>query len=201
MSLMTDRLILRRWTDADREPFAAMNADAEVVRYLRGKLDRAASDAFIDRMEAGFERYGFGLWAVEVKQTGLFLGFTGLAMQTFPAHFTPAVEVGWRMARYAWGRGYATEAARTAMAFGFTGVGLPEVVSITTRGNERSIAVMRRLGMVTDPGWDFEHPLLPRGHPLRPHVLFRLSADDWAAQQAASGATGQGSPGSQRQVP
>lgn len=183
MSLTTDRLILRRWTAADREPFAAMNVDPEVVRYLRGKLDRAASDAFIDRIEAGFRRYGFGLWAVEVKDSGLFLGFTGLAMQNFPAHFTPAVEVGWRMARHAWGKGYATEAARAAVMYGFTTVGLPEVVSITTRTNERSIAVMRRLGMVTDPAWDFEHPLLPRGHPLRPHVLFRMSADVWWAHQ------------------
>jgi ribosomal-protein-alanine N-acetyltransferase len=183
MSLTTDRLILRRWTDADREPFAAINGDPEVVRFLRGRLDRAASDAFMDRIEAGFERYRFGLWAVEVKETGLLLGFTGLAMQTFPAHFTPAVEVGWRMARHAWGKGYATEAARAALAFGFTSVGLPEVVSITTRTNERSIALMRRLGMVSDPAWDFEHPLLPRGHPLRPHVLFRMSEDDWLAQQ------------------
>jgi ribosomal-protein-alanine N-acetyltransferase len=185
MCLKTDRLILRRWTERDREPFAAMNADPEVVRYLRGKLSRAASDAFIDRIELGFERYGFGLWAVEVRETGNFLGFTGLAMQTFPAHFTPAVEVGWRLARHAWGHGYATEAARAAMAYGFTTVRLSEVVSITTRTNGRSIAVMRRLGMSTDPAWDFEHPLLPRGHPLRPHVLSRMSGDAWAARQKA----------------
>lgn len=183
MVLTTDRLILRRWTEADREPFAAMNADPEVVRYLRGKLDRTASDAFIERIEAGFERYGFGLWAVEVRRTGQFLGFTGLAWQTFPAHFTPAVEVGWRMARHAWGHGYATEAARAAIDYGFGAVGLLEIVSITTRTNERSMALMRRLGMTTDPAWDFEHPLLPRGHPLRPHVLFRIGADDWLARQ------------------
>jgi ribosomal-protein-alanine N-acetyltransferase len=186
MSLTTDRLLLRRWTDADRGPFAAMNADPEVVRHLRGKLDRAASDAFVDRIEAGFERHGFGLWAVEVRQTGEFIGFTGLAWQTFPAHFTPAVEVGWRLARSAWGSGYATEAARAAIDFGFGGVGLLEIVSITTRTNDKSIAVMRRLGMSTDPAWDFEHPLLPRGHPLRPHVLFRITDDEWRTRQKAN---------------
>lgn len=183
MILRTQRLVLRRWREDDREPFARMNADPEVVRYLRGPLDRAASDAFLDRIEKGFERYGFGLWAVEVADSGLFLGFTGLAVQTFPAHFTPAVEVGWRLARHAWGHGYATEAADAALEFAFTAAGLREVVSITTRTNQRSIAVMRRLGMTTDPAENFEHPLLPRGHPLRPHVLYRLTARVWADRQ------------------
>ncbi len=183
MLLRTPRLVLRRWREDDRVPFAAMNADPEVVKYLRRPLDRHASDAFIDRIEKGFERYGFGLWAVEVVESGLFLGFTGLAVQTFPAHFTPAVEVGWRLARYAWGHGYATEAAQAALDFAFTAAGMKEVVSITTRTNERSIAVMRRLGMTHDPAEDFEHPLLPRGHPLRPHVLYRLTETVWAAQQ------------------
>jgi RimJ/RimL family protein N-acetyltransferase len=192
MILTTDRLILRRWRESDREPFAAMNADPEVVRYLRGPLDRASSDAFIQRIEDGFERHGFGLWAVEVEQTGTFIGFTGLAVQTFPAHFTPAVEVGWRLARPAWGHGYATEAAQAALGFAFVDGGLTEVVSITTRTNERSISVMRRLGMTTDPADDFEHPLLPRGHPLRPHVLFRLTAQAWVSRPtpAADHATG-----------
>ncbi|HET9654399.1 MAG TPA: GNAT family N-acetyltransferase [Kineosporiaceae bacterium] len=183
--LTTDRLILRRWRDGDREPFAAMNADPEVVRHLRGSLDRASSDAFLDRIEAGFARHGFGLWAVEAEATGQFLGFTGLAVQTFPAHFTPAVEVGWRFARHAWGHGYATEAAEAALRYAFICAGLMEVVSITTKGNERSVGVMRRLGMTSDPAEDFEHPLLPRGHPLRPHVLYRLSASDWSARAMA----------------
>lgn len=143
----TDRLTLRRWADADRDPFAALNADPDVMQYFRGVLDRAASDAFVDRIESGFDIHGFGLWAVELRRTGEFLGFTGLATHTFDAHFNPSIEVGWRFARSAWGNGYASEAARAALEYGFTIAGLEEIVSMTTRSNERSRAVMRRLGM------------------------------------------------------
>lgn len=179
--LTTDRLILRRWRDADRLPFAALNADDEVMRYFRGPLDRAASDAFADRIERDFDEVGYGLWAVQIRASDEFIGFTGLARQTFEAPFTPAVEVGWRLARAAWGHGYATEAARAALAFGFGPAALAEVVSITTRTNVRSRAVMQRLGMTTRPEDDFEYPLLPAGHRLRPSVLYRLSRVRWAA--------------------
>jgi len=170
----TARLVMRRWTEDDLGPFAAMNADPEVMRYFPAPLDRTASDAFVDRIEAQFDRLGYGLWALELRTTGQFIGFTGLLLQTFPAHFTPAVEVGWRLARPAWGQGLATEAARQALDVGFGAARLPEIVSMTARTNERSQRVMRRLAMLRDPADDFDHPSLPEGHPLRPHVLYRL---------------------------
>ncbi|WP_375479171.1 GNAT family N-acetyltransferase [uncultured Jatrophihabitans sp.] len=177
--LRADRLILRRWTDADRAPFAALNADRVVMRHFPAPLDRAASDALVDRIEADFDRDGFGLWAIEIAGTGDFIGFTGLSRPSFEAHFTPAVEVGWRLARSAWGHGYATEAAHVALAAGFDGHGLGEIVSMTAVANERSRAVMRRLGMRRDPADDFDHPRLPDGHPLQRHVLYRLTAGRW----------------------
>ncbi|MGI8880420.1 MAG: GNAT family N-acetyltransferase [Jatrophihabitans sp.] len=179
MELVTERLVMRRWTDADRAPFAEMNADPEVMRYFKAPLDRTASDLFIDRIESAFDRLGYGLWAVEVTDTRELIGFTGLALQTFDAPFTPAVEVGWRLRRPAWGNGYATEAARAALRFGFEQAEVEQIVSITTRTNEPSQRVMRRLGMTRDPADDFEYSMLPEGHPLRPHVLHRLSREQW----------------------
>ena len=179
---MTERLLLRRWVAADREPFAQLNADPEVMRQFPAPLDRATSDAFLDRIEGSFDALGYGLWAVELRATSTFVGFTGLARQTFEAPFNPSVEVGWRLARTAWGHGYATEGARAALSFAFEKLELDEVVSITTSGNVRSQAVMRRLGMHRDPQDDFEQPQLPIGHPLRPAVLHRISRRDWLAQ-------------------
>ena len=183
-TLQTERLLLRRWRESDRAPFAALNADPEVMRYFRGSLDRAGSDAFVDRIEKGFDELGYGLWAAEVRARNEFIGFVGLARQTYEAPFTPAVEVGWRLARTAWGHGYATEAARVALDFGFTAVGLGEIVSVTTRRNERSQAVMARLGMTRDPADDFDYPLYPEGHPLRPSVLYRLTRQRWLERGA-----------------
>jgi len=168
----TDRLLLRRWRAADRAPFAALNADPEVMRYFPAPLDRAASDALVDRIEARFDGQGFGLWALEVTDGGEFIGFTGL--NPMPAG-TPAaggMEVGWRLARGAWHQGYASEAARAALSVAFDGAGLGEVWSMTAVVNEPSQAVMRRIGM-TEHG-PFEHPALPAGHVLRPHVLYRI---------------------------
>ncbi len=179
--LHTARLVLRRWGPDDREPFARLNADPDVVRFLPGPLDRPVSDALVERIEDHFQRHGFGLWAVQRREQGDLVGFTGLLVQDFPAAFTPAVEVGWRLARSAWGHGYATEAARAALAHGFDVVGLDEVVSMTTVGNTRSRAVMERLAMHTAPADDFLHPKLPQGHPLRPHVLYRISRAEWHA--------------------
>jgi RimJ/RimL family protein N-acetyltransferase len=187
--LATERLLLRRWREADREPFAAMNADREVMEYFPARLDRAASDQLIARIETGFDQLGFGLWALELRATGAFLGFTGLMQASVEAHFTPAIEVGWRLARRAWGHGYATEAALASLEFGFADVGLAEIVSFTSAANVRSWAVMERIGMTRDPADDFDHPGLPPPHPLRRHVLYRASADGWTRSRSSRAAT------------
>jgi RimJ/RimL family protein N-acetyltransferase len=177
-TLKTDRLLLRRWRPADRAPFAAMNADPEVMEHFPARMTRAESDAFADRIEAGFAERGFGLWAVEVTEPGdlhgQFIGFTGLSVPSFDAHFTPAVEIGWRLARPAWGHGYASEAARRALAEGFERYRLAEIVSFTSTTNVRSQAVMGRIGMTHDPADDFDHPRLDPASPLYRHVLWRI---------------------------
>ena len=162
-----------------------MNADPPVAEFLSGPLDRVESDAFLDRILARWAEDGHGLWAVEERASAEFIGFIGLAAPRFKAAFTPCVEVGWRLAHQAWGHGYATEGARAALAFGFEQIGLDEIVSFTTPINARSRAVMERLGMTRDPGGDFLHPNLPDGHPIRPHVLYRLRRADWRAGQRA----------------
>jgi RimJ/RimL family protein N-acetyltransferase len=182
MPLRTNRLVLRRWRDSDRDAFAQLNAHPEVMEHFLAPLARAESDAMIDKIEAHFDERGFGLWAVEVAKTGEFIGFTGLSTPRFPAHFMPAVEIGWRLARSVWGQGYASEAARRALACGFEDVGLPEIVSFTAVGNLRSQAVMARIGMTHDQLDDFEHPLVPEGSPLRRHVLYRLTSQRWLAR-------------------
>jgi len=170
------RLRLRRWRDEDREPFAAMNADPRVMEFFAKPLNRTESDALVDRIEAHFGEHGFGLWAVEVPGVAAFVGFTGLSMARFSAPFTPCIEVGWRLAATHWGRGYATEAARLALDHGFGPTGLTEIVSFTSATNLRSRAVMERLGMRRDPADDFDHPSLPEAHPLRRHVLYRITS-------------------------
>ena len=186
-TLTTPRLILRRWHEADLEPFARLNADPDVMEFFSHPLDRAASDGFVERIEAQFGRRGYGLWAVERPADGAFLGFTGLAYQAFEAAFTPCVEVGWRFARAAWGHGYATEAAREALRFGFETVGLPGIVSLTSVGHERSRRVMERLGMRHDPAEDFDYAPLPPDDPHRRHVLYRLGRADWAHRAGSDG--------------
>jgi RimJ/RimL family protein N-acetyltransferase len=182
--LRTERLLLRRWRMSDREPFAALNADSEVMRYFPRPLTRQASDRLAELIDADLERQGWGLWALEQRATGHFLGFTGLSRPTFEASFTPAVEIGWRLARAAWGCGFATEAARAAAAFAFDALNLDELVSFTAEPNARSRAVMRRLGMRHDPAEDFDHPHVPAGE-LRRHVLYRLTAAQGKAWSAA----------------
>ena len=180
-TLATERLILRPWQESDLAPFAALNADVRVMEYMPARLGRAGSDALVARAQAHFDRHGFGPWAVELRSGGRgsgdagLIGFVGLMVPRFEAHFTPCVEVGWRLAFAHWGRGYATEAARAALDFGFTTAGLDEIVSFTSVGNARSRAVMARLGMRRDPADDFDHPALPEGHALRRHVLYRLA--------------------------
>lgn len=173
--LRTERLLLRQWRDEDLEPFAELNADPETMRYFPAPPTREESDALAERSRRQIDDEGWGLWAVEVRGGASFVGFVGLARPSFEEHFTPAVEVGWRLARRHWGRGYATEAGRAALAYGFDELGLEEIVSFTSRLNAPSRRVMERLGMSHDPADDFEHPRVPLGHPLRPHVLYRLS--------------------------
>jgi len=180
--LTTDRLLLRTWRAEDRVPFARLNADPEVMQFFVSPMTRKDSDALVDRIEAGFAEHGFGLWAVEEIETGRFIGFTGLIYQTFEAHFTPAVEISYRLARHAWGRGYATEAAKEAVRYGFEQARLAEIVSMTAVQNGRSQAVMRNLGMTHNPADDFDHPRVPDSHPLKRHVLYRLTAEQWLAR-------------------
>jgi len=177
--LTTSRLLLRRWQTSDLAPFATLNADVEVMRYFPYRLSRQASDAFVEHIEANFEQYGFGLWAVELQATGAFIGFIGLKEANFRAHFTPKIEVGWRLSRHYWGHGYATEGAKRALEYGFETAGLDEIVSFTATGNQRSAAVMARLGMTHREEDDFDHPALPRGHMLQRHMLYRLSKAQW----------------------
>jgi RimJ/RimL family protein N-acetyltransferase len=171
--LRTARTVLRGWRDSDLAPFAELNADPRVMAHFPAPLTRAQSDAFVlERIVPQFERHGYGPWALEIPGVTPFAGYVGLMAHTFAARFTPCVEVGWRLAFAHWGRGYATEAARAALSFGFRDAGLARIVSFTVPANRRSIAVMRRLGM--RPDGEFEHPALPPAHPLRRHVLYRL---------------------------
>jgi RimJ/RimL family protein N-acetyltransferase len=183
--LRTERLILRHWRDTDDDAFATLNADPVVMQHFPATLDRAASDAFATRIRAGLAHNDFGLWAVEVPGVAPFIGYVGLSVPRFEASFLPAVEVGWRVDRPHWGRGYASEAARAAVAHGFASVGLDEIVSFTTIANAPSRRVMERIGMAYDPAGDFEHPAVAEGSPIRPHVLYRLRRRDWAATPVA----------------
>ena len=171
--LATERLLLRGWREEDLEPFAALNADPRVMEHFPSTMTREESDAFVlERILPHFAERGFGLWAVDVQGVAPFVGFVGLNVPSFDAHFTPCVEIGWRLSAPSWGKGYATEAARAAIAYGFEEAGLDEIVSFTVPANRRSVAVMERLGMRFDG--EFDHPRLPEGHPLRRHVLYRL---------------------------
>jgi RimJ/RimL family protein N-acetyltransferase len=172
MKLVGPRLKLRQWIEADIAPFAAMNADAVVMEFFPEPLSREQSLALFERLRRGIAERGWGLWAVEIGSE--FAGLTGLAQPRFEAHFTPCVEIGWRIDRRFWGRGYALEAARIALRFGFEGLHLREIVSFTARLNQRSQRLMSRLGMTYSPQDDFEHPQVPVGHKLRGHVLYRI---------------------------
>jgi RimJ/RimL family protein N-acetyltransferase len=172
--LTTARLRLRLWRDEDLPAFAALNSDPRVMQYMAKRLDRKESDANAERIRQHFTRHGFGLWAIELTDIADFVGFTGLSVPPFEAHFTPCVEIAWRLAYEYWGFGYASEAARAVRDYGFTHIGLSQIVSFTIPANRRSRNVMERLGMKHSPEDDFEHPLLPEGHSVRHHVLYRL---------------------------
>ena len=174
--LVTDRLLLRRWRPEDRPLFAAINADPRVMEFFPKLLSREESDATVDRIEAHFAQHGFGLWAVEVPGVTPFAGFVGLAHPRFEATFTPCVEIGWRLAAEHWGRGYATEGATAALAFGFEQLKLAEILSFTVPGNVRSRRVMEKIGMTHSPADDFDHPLVSAGHKLRAARALSLPA-------------------------
>jgi RimJ/RimL family protein N-acetyltransferase len=185
VELTTARLTLRGWRPEDRQPFAALNSDPVVMEHFPAPLTRGESDALADRIENDRQRRGWGLWAAEVRGGAPFIGFIGLNPTNFDAHFTPAVEVGWRLDRPYWGFGYATEGAAAALDYAFTTLGLEEIVSMTTPANERSWRVMQRLGMSRRAEDDFDHPRVPQDSPVRPHVLYRLARGDWAARRRA----------------
>ncbi|MGJ4889264.1 GNAT family N-acetyltransferase [Bradyrhizobium sp. HKCCYLRH3099] len=180
MIIQTERLTLREWRDDDRAPFAAMSADPAVMRYLRALPTRQACDQWIDFQIKHHAEHGFGFWVVEERASGAFLGATGLFRVFFDAPFTPAVEIGSRLSRAAWGQGIATEAARAALAFGFDKLGLDEVIAYAAPANEASQNVMRKLGMVRDEASDFDHPRVEADSPLRRQVMYRLPREVWA---------------------
>ena len=177
--MTTERLLLRRWQQSDRELFARLNADARVMEFMPGILSEQESNSVADRIEAHFRQHGFGLYAAELRCNGSFIGFVGLSLPSFQAAFTPCVEIGWRLAADYWGQGLATEGAREVVRYGFEVLEVPELVSFTVPANTRSIRVMKKLSMTSDPKDDFDHPRLPAGHPLRRHVLYRLSRSAW----------------------
>lgn len=181
--LTTPRLVLRQWREDDLPPFATLNAHSEVMRHFPAPMTRAQSDAFAAHVQETIARQGWGWWAVEVRGGAPFIGFVGLNRPGFDAHFTPAVEIGWRLDRRYWGSGYATEAATAALTFAFDELELAEVVSFTALTNERSMRVMRRLGMTHDPAEDFDHPALADG-PLRRHALFRIRREQWRKRRS-----------------
>lgn len=188
--IRTERLLLRRWRQEDRAPFAALNADPVVREQFQGTMTADESDAFIQRIEAHWDEHGWGLWAVEVPGVAPFIGFVGL----WPADDVigaPKVEVGWRMAREHWGHGYASEAACAALRFGFEELGLDEIVSFTVPQNGRSWRVMERIGLIRDPSRDFDHPRVdPVAYPhLVRHIFYRLDRQTWLRQREASKAS------------
>lgn len=179
MIVKTKRLLLRPWQEGDLKPFARLNADPRVMEYFPSALSREESDDLTRNIIAEFEEQGWGLWAASVPDVADFIGFIGLARPSFEAHFTPAVEIGWRLAIDHWGKGYATEGAKAVLAYGFETINLPEIVSFTSVQNMRSRHVMEKIGMQHDPKDDFEHPNLHEQHPLKEHVLYRLRKTDW----------------------
>jgi RimJ/RimL family protein N-acetyltransferase len=178
LELRTRRTLLRQWKDSDLPQWIAMNADADVRRYFPSRLTEEEALAEAGRMRAAIAQRGWGMWALEVPGVMGVAGTVGLHVTTIDAHFVPCVELGWRLKREAWGHGYATEAAQAAMEFGFRKLGLDELVAFTTVTNMPSQRVMQRLGMHRDPRDDFDHPRIEAGHPMRPHLLFRIGREE-----------------------
>jgi RimJ/RimL family protein N-acetyltransferase len=170
----TERLLLRPWREEDREPFYRLNSDARVMEFFPECLSRTESDSLVERINEHFKKHGFGSFAAELREDQTFIGFVGLAVPSFEAHFTPCVEIGWRLAADYWGRGLATEGARAVVKYAFDELALDALVSFTVPRNIRSRRVMEKIGMTYNASDDFDHPNLPEGDPLRRHVLYRL---------------------------
>jgi RimJ/RimL family protein N-acetyltransferase len=171
----TKRLILRTWKTKDAQPFFQINQDPKVIEFLRGPLTRDQVKDFISAQNAQQKKHGYSLFATELKATGELIGFIGLNYTDWPAPFTPAVEIGWRLGSQFWGQGYATEGAKAVMDFAFNKIGLEKIVSFTVPANKRSIKIMEKTGMKRDLNGDFFHPKLPKNHPLAHHILYRKS--------------------------
>ena len=177
--LTTSRLLLRYWRNSDREPFAALNADPRVMEFMPNCLSTKESDALVDRIQEHFREHGFGLFATELRTTGRFIGFIGLAVPEFTAKFTPCVEIGWRLSTENWKQGLASEGAEAVLRHAFETLKLNELVSFTVPANLASRGVMEKIGLVRSSSEDFDHPNLPEGHPLRRHVLYRIKRSSW----------------------
>ncbi len=183
LELVTSRLLLRQWRESDRDPFAALCADQRVMEFLSSARDQATSNAAIDRWSNRIQEVGWGFWALEHKATGTFLGFTGLQIPAESHPYLPCVEIGWRLAAEYWGHGYASESAKAVLRVAFENLGFPGVIATTAAGNQRSSAVMRRIGML-GPEATFQHPGVPEGNPLRTHILYRITREVWAQNAA-----------------
>lgn len=188
--IRTERLLIRNWEDRDRDLFFRINSDEQVMAFFPFRRTRAEADAFLDRLRSSIDRNGFGFTALGNLETGACIGFAGLNRQSVVPTLPPdTVEIGWRLAAEYWGKGYVTEAAEALLAFGFRDLGLDEIVSFAVWNNDRSTAVMKRIGMRHDPAGDFDHPGVPDTHPqLKRHVLYRLSGAEWQARQGRDGA-------------
>jgi RimJ/RimL family protein N-acetyltransferase len=178
MMIETNRLLLRRWIEEDREPFFRLNSDSRVMEFMPNCLSRSESDLLVDHIEDHFRKHSFGLYALELREDHSFIGFLGLAIPEFTAQFTPCIEIGWRLSANHWGCGLATEGARAVVGHAFEVLRLDALASFAVQANIRSRRVMERIGMIYNPAEDFDHPNLPEGHPLRRHVLYRLQAPE-----------------------
>ncbi len=177
-AIQTERLVLRQWRQEDLEPFAKLNADPRVMEFFPGLKTREESDASVKLVSDHIQKYGWGFWAVSLVQTGQFIGFIGIEHVHFQSTFTPAIEIGWRLAFDHWGKGYATEGAKAALVYGFETLNLDQIVSFTAVQNMRSRRIMEKIGMHYDR--EFDHPKLPEGHPLRRHVLYCITQRNFA---------------------
>jgi 3-dehydroquinate dehydratase/shikimate dehydrogenase len=177
--IKTERLILRPWEESDLVPFAKINADSKVREYFPSVLSTEESNRSVEMMSDHIHKYGWGFWATSLKDTNEFIGMIGLQNVFFTAPFTPAVEIGWRLAFDHWGKGYAPEGATAVLEYGFHSLNLDEIVSFTAAQNQRSQRVMEKIGMSHHPKDDFNHPNLPADHWLKRHVLYRISRNDW----------------------
>ncbi|MCE5295221.1 MAG: GNAT family N-acetyltransferase [Chlamydiales bacterium] len=184
--ITTERLLLRQWRQSDLEPFAKLNADPRVREFFPSVQTREQSDNSAKILLENIAKYGYGLWAVSLKDTDEFIGFIGIQDIPFESHFTPAVEIGWRLSHEYWGKGYATEGAKAVLEYAFNELHMPEIVALTSIHNKPSQNVMQKIGMHHDPKDDFDHPRVEDGHWLKRHVLYRMSCDEWKKPHSAS---------------